>query len=59
MLCPQCGLEMRIAKTSVAVTGDTSPSEETKVYYKHEMACYNPQCQNNGKIVETSLCEIM
>lgn len=59
MLCPQCQLEMRIAKTSVIVTGDTSPQEETKVFYQHEMACYNPQCQNNGKIVEISRCKIM
>ncbi|MGI6260284.1 MAG: hypothetical protein ACOYJR_00395 [Acutalibacteraceae bacterium] len=52
MNCKTCGNEMAITGSRIAVEGDTSPSEETRVFRVLQFACRNPHCAAHGKTTE-------
>lgn len=43
---------MAITGSRIAVEGDTSPSEETRVFRVLQFACRNPHCAAHGKTTE-------
>ncbi|MDD6174922.1 MAG: hypothetical protein PUC59_04095 [Firmicutes bacterium] len=52
MNCSTCGNEMAIVGSRIAVEGDTSPAEETRVFRVLQFACRNPHCAAHGKTEE-------
>ena len=45
MLCPACGVELRIIGSATVVTGDDSADTPTRVYTRHTLQCKNPACE--------------
>lgn len=43
--CPRCKTLLRIVNTKYVV-------RDEKLFVVQELACRNPQCENNGQIVE-------
>lgn len=52
MVCPKCGLEMRVVAGFNAVTGDKSETEQTKLYRVVEHKCENKSCTQKETIRE-------
>ena len=44
-LCPKCGTILRIQTTTNVV-------KDKKLFVVQELACHNPDCLNNNKIVK-------
>ncbi len=44
MICPVCGVELRIAATETVVTGDASADTLTRVVVRQTLRCPNPVC---------------
>ena len=59
MVCPKCGLEMKVIRGFNAVTGDNSPESETKLYRVIEHKCENKSCVQKETIRERILLEIV
>ena len=45
-LCPRC-------KTLLVVKATRNVIRDNKLYVVQDLACRNPNCENNGQIVET------
>lgn len=52
MNCVTCGNELAIVGSRIAVEGETSPDETTKVFRVLQLACRNPYCAAHGKTEE-------
>ena len=52
MNCSCCGNEMAIVGSTIALEGDNSPEEQTKVFRVLQFACRNPHCRAHGKVEE-------
>ena len=48
MMCPDCGIEMRVGSTVIRTDKDTG---EKKI--EQNLVCRNPQCPNYKTVVET------
>lgn len=59
MVCPKCGLEMRVVAGFNAVTGDNSAEEQTKLYRVVEHKCMNKSCTQKENIRERIPLEVV
>lgn len=50
MICPACGVELRIVGSTTVVTGDDSADTETRVYTRHTLQCKNPACSRRAPV---------
>ncbi len=50
MLCPACGVELRIIGSATVVTGDDSADTPTRVYTRHTLQCKNPACERRAPV---------
>ena len=53
MICPDCGIELRISKSRYVFENDDTPKEKTVAYVEQDLECRNPQCPSYKQIVET------
>lgn len=53
MKCPLCKTEAYIKASRYVVEGDTTDTEETKLYVEQTMVCRNKNCNNFEKVVHT------
>ena len=44
-LCPKCDTALRITASKYIM-------REGEVYFVQELTCRNPQCENNGQVVD-------
>ena len=51
MMCPHCGIEMKIGSTR-------TKEEDGKKKVEQDLVCRNPQCPNYKTVVETIETEI-
>ena len=58
MICPDCGIELKITKSRYVFENDDTPDKETKVFMEQDLECRNPQCRNYKQIVETERHEM-
>lgn len=52
MICDCCKNEMAIVGSKIALEGDDSPEEQTRVFRVLQFACRNPHCAAQGKPAE-------
>jgi hypothetical protein len=50
--CPQCNTELKILRSFNRLEGDDSPDTPTVLYAVIEQTCRNPQCPNDGLVVD-------
>ena len=58
MVCPKCGLEMKVVSGFNAVSGSNSPDTPTKLYRVVEHKCNNKSCTQKETIIERIPLEI-
>lgn len=51
MNCPKCKNELLIDRSFIEVEGDDSPDTETVINQVQELKCFNPRCEDRGKVV--------
>ena len=58
MKCPLCDVEMRITKLRNVVENDDTPNVPTKLFVEQDLSCFNKDCANYTKVVETVRSEL-
>lgn len=58
MKCPLCQVEMRISRSRNVVENDDTPNTPTRLFIEQELKCFNKNCKNYDKVVETSKNEL-
>lgn len=57
-VCPICKNLLRITATRTDVSGDTSASEQTKVFTVQELSCRSKNCANFGKVITENRVQV-
>ncbi len=50
MICPKCGVELRIAGCETLVTGDNAADTPTRVVLRQSLRCPNPACSQQAPV---------
>lgn len=58
MKCPLCQVEMRITRSANVLENDDTPDKPTKLYTEQDFTCFNRNCENYDKVVETERVEL-
>ena len=58
MKCPLCDVEMRITKLRNVVENDDTPDTPTKLFVEQDLSCFNKDCANYNKVVDTVRSEL-